>query len=127
MERKEAEQPGFDDLEKQSNGELRSSFDTGRGDGASPLQRALLRKKMLRRAEQRRGAAPPANRTREEQPGSVGSASERFPFQHEMEALFGQDFANVRVEFNAQQSLEQVGAHAAAEGEVLRFADRSPD
>lgn len=65
--------------------------------------------------------------------GGIGNAeraarlAENFPFQEEMEALFGEDFSNVEVVFGATRATDALGTQAATQGERIQFASSSPD
>ncbi len=54
-------------------------------------------------------------------------AGAALPYQAEMEAAFGEDFSNVEVHLGASGPLADIGASAAAQGEVVTFADANPD
>ncbi|MES2643603.1 MAG: DUF4157 domain-containing protein [Myxococcota bacterium] len=71
---------------------------------------------------------PGSEKSGSEKPGSdKPGARERFPYQHEMEASFGEDFSTVDIVFGAAAAMADLGAEAAAEGERIQFADANPD
>lgn len=56
-----------------------------------------------------------------------GQATGAIPHQQQMEALFGQDFSGVVARTGRRDELAPLGAQAAAEGNVMTFADDEPD
>lgn len=71
---------------------------------------------------------------RGEASGHVAGAWERataggsgpVPYRREMERAFGQDFSGVRAYMGRREPMETIGAHAAANGEDVAFAEHSP-
>lgn len=57
---------------------------------------------------------------------ATAGAAGAVPYRREMERAFGQDFSGVRAYTGRREPMEAIGAHAAANGEQVAFAEASP-
>ncbi len=60
-------------------------------------------------------------------PTGTGAAPVELPHRAEMERRFGTSFESVEAHVGQRGGLNELGAHAAAEGDVVAFADENPD
>jgi hypothetical protein len=73
-------------------------------------------------------SAPLSPPTQTPKPASDGDSTDsRLPHRQEMEALFGESFADVSVDLGQKEDLDALGANALTESRHIRFADAHPD
>ncbi|MFH1464728.1 MAG: DUF4157 domain-containing protein [Pseudomonadota bacterium] len=102
------------------------------GDGASdalapsltdPLSDPLAGYTIMR---QPAGSAAPGGDPRGPFQAATSGGADPLPYRAEMEGLFGQGFGGVRAHLGRGAALGAIGAKAAARGDTVAFAERSP-